>query len=353
MTSFARVIVRALIVVFWPFIFFLFLFGPSLCVFPEKEKSLAIFTFPMSVDPQYLSQLEDLTGIKLYIHYYENNDKLLARLRSSESHGYDIIFPSDYMVEQLVQEGLLKKIDKTRLNFWGRLNKKLLRLYSDPTNDYSIPYLWEVYGIGFNKSAFVGNRPDATWSILFDDNFGFSSVGMLNNARELIALASVYLFGSVENISAQRLFHIQKLLSGQKKYVAMYTDLRADNLLISKTCTIAACAANEVWQFYSDELGFLIPQEGGFLCVDSVCIARSSKKNDLVYKFINCLFHAKTMQHHVDKFAFFPSRIDVTVKKTAELIMSQALAHFESFHFFKKSIFERQLNDLWIALKSE
>ncbi len=354
MTSFAKVIIRTIVFLVWSVVFFLFLIGPRFFKSHKEKKSISIFTFPMSIDPQYLSQLEDLKDIKLYFHYYQNNDELLAKLRSTESHGYDIVFPTDYVVEQLINEGLIKKIDKSRLFFLDRLNKKFLGLYSDPENDYSIPYLWEIYGIGFNKKFFDGESPDATWSVLFNSDMYELDIGMLNNAREVVAIASVYLCGETEGIDDDRLIQIKKILTRQKENVGMYTDLRSDNLLITQACGISACAANEIWQFENEEdLGFLVPKVGGFLAVDSVCITKLCKNLDIVYKFINCIFQKRTVQHHVDKYAFLPVREGISVRKKACKIVSQVFNSSESFHFFKKFILEGKLNDLWIALKAE
>jgi len=348
-----KIFIRSCIVLFWLVIFFLFLFLPRGVRFLQREKSITIFTFPLLIDAQYLAQFERETGIKVHIHYYENNDALLAKLRSSEQHGYDIVFPSDYAVEILVKEGLLKKIDKSRLPFWSQLQPKLKHQYFDPDNFFSIPYLWEVYGIGFDKEYFGDEVPDASWRLLFDERISPPHIGMVNNAREAVAIAAIYLFGTTDNIDRKRLNKIKQLLLEQKKRVEMYTDLRADYLLLSKTCSVVACPANEIWQQDNLRLGFLVPREGSFVSIDSVCLPKASKKDDLVYQLINYIYKPETMKYHVNRYAFFPALINIPVRKRGEALMLRTLAAFDVFHFFSNVVPEQQLNKLWIELKSK
>jgi len=337
---------------FWVVIFFLFLFLPRGIRFFQSDKSITIFTFPLLIDAQYLTQFERQTGIKVHIHYYENNDQLIAKLRSGQQHGYDIIFPSDYAVEILIKEGLLKKIDRSRLPFWTQLQPKLKNLYFDPNNLFSIPYLWEVYGIGFDKEYFGQTAPLASWRLLFDERISPPHIGMVNNAREAVAIAAVYLFGTVDNLDRKRLNEIKQLLLKQKKRVDVYTDLRADYLLLSKTCSVVACPANDVWQLDNPRLGFLVPREGSFVSVDSVCLPKASTKDDLAYQLINYIYRPEAMKHHVDSYAFLPALMNIPVKKRGQAIMLRTLAAFDTFHFFRNVVPEQQLNKLWIELKS-
>jgi spermidine/putrescine transport system substrate-binding protein len=346
--------IRSLIILFWASVFFLFLFSPRYTFWLRREKSLSIFTFPLLIDGQYIAEFERTTGIKLYIHYYESNDELLTKLRSTKYHGYDIVFPSDYVVKKMIKDGLLKKLDKSRLNFWHRLNPKLLGLYFDPQNDFSVPYLWELYGIGFNKEQFGPQGPPATWGVFFDKKIIVPNLGMLNNAREVIAIATLYLFGSVKRLNAKELKQVQHILKNQKKWVEVYTDLRADGLLLSKTCRAVAAASNNVWQIDDRRLGFLLPKEGGFVTADNICVTTSCQNCDLAYKFINYLFEHETVKHHIEEYAFYPTVTDVSFDRPrGRQLMIKALRNFDMLHFFKKVAPEKQLSELWISLKAE
>ncbi len=349
----SRFFIRTFSALFWLLLFFLFLFSPRYVSFFQKEKSLSIFTFPLLIDAQYVSEFERRTGIKLYIHYYENNDELLTKLRSTKHHGYDIIFPSDYVVKQMIKEKLLKKLDKSRLQFLNRLNPKLMGLYFDVGNDYSMPYLWEIYGIGYLREHFGESGPPPTWDLIFNKSIASPFIGMLNNAREVIAIATLYRFGTVRKLTLAELKQVKKVLVKQKKHIEVYTDLRTDRLLLSKTCFAVAAASNNVWQMDDPRLGFLLPKEGGFITVDNVCVTETCQKTDFAYQFINYLFEYDTASHHVDEYAFLPTLTDIPfVRERGRQLMKRALKKFKTLHFFKKVASEKQLSDLWISLKA-
>lgn len=349
-----RGFIRSLVIVFWCGVISLFLFTPRAVTLLGSKKSLTIFTFPLLVDAQRLAEFEVRTGIKLYIHYYENNDELLAKLYTSGGQGYDVVFPSDYAVKTLLSKGnILQRLDRSRLNFWERLNPKLLGHYFDPKNEYSIPYQWEIYGVGFEQGFFGKKVPDATWGLVFDGRVGPSRVGMLNNAREVAALASFYLFGKVKKLNRQEMEQVKKLLITQKKRVEVYTDLRANYLLFSKTSPIAVCTAGDIWQYDIPGLGFFVPREGSFVVIDSVCVPTSCTNLDLVYQFINFLYERDVMLHHVNLYSIWPALIDVPAKERGRQLMAESLQKFDTFQFFGHVASERELDDLWIALKAE
>ena len=324
---------RTLIVAFWIFVIVLFLFLPRFTKLFMTEKSITIFTFPLLLDAEYVSEFEMRTGVKIHIHYYETNDGLLAKLRSTDQHGYDIIFPSDYVVEQLIKEDKLQKLDHSRLDFLDRLNPKLLGLYYDPRNEYATPYLWEAYGIGFDKAYFDGKIPEASWKLIFDEKVSPPHIGMLNNAREAVSLAGLYLFGTNENLNQKQLEKIQELLIKQKNRVSVYTDLRGDYLLLSKTCSVIACPAGDVWMAENTQIEFLQPKEGGFVTVDNVCIPKSCTNVDLVYQFINYLYEPNVVKHHSDKYFFFPASPPVPFVGRGQQVMEKTLSEFEKFRF--------------------
>ncbi len=350
----SKFVIRCGMVAFWCLAIFLLLFSSRLSTWLAPQKSLTIFTFPLLIDAQRVAEFESRTGIKVHMHYYESNDELFAKVYSTKHHGYDIVVPSDYEVQQFLSlGGLLKKIDKSKLNFWHRLNPQLLGHYFDPTNDYSIPYHWEIYGLGFSYDMFGGKVPPATWKVLFDPQVGPARVGMANNVLEISSLACQYLFGTLRLLNDAELVQMETLLFEQKKRVEVYTDLRANYLLQSKMVAATICSAGDIRRHDVPGLGFVVPKEGGFISIDNICMPSSSDNSELAYQFINFLYEADVMQHHVDLYALWPALADVSVKKNGRNLMNKTLAELPSFHFFEKVASDRQLSKLWIDLKSK
>lgn len=345
---------RIFIFIFWILVITGFLFFPKMSKFFKNDRSITIFSFPLLIDAKFISEFELRTGIKLYIHYYETNDGLLSKLRSSDQHGYDIIFPSDYVVSQLIKEDRLQKLDHSKLKFFKNINPQLCGLYYDPKNEYSIPYLWEVYGLGYNKEFFSNKKPEASWALVFDEKKVPANIGMLNNAREAICVAALYLFGSIENIDDDKLQKIQKLLLDQKKHVSIYSDIRSDYLLLSKTCSVIVCSAGDLWMAKDERIDFILPEEGGFVSVDNICIPKSCDNTELVYQFINYLYEAEVVKHHSDKYFFFPAISFISFSDRGKPVLDYTLKNFDKFNFYKTGMLsERKINNLWISLKSQ
>ena len=348
-----KIAVRMAIIVFWIGVLFLFIFASRIGSLIRQERSITVFTFPLLLDAQRLSMFELQTGIKLHIHYYENNDELLAKMRATKQHGYDVVFPSDYSAQLLINGGHLQKLDRSKLDFWDRINKKLLGHYFDFRNEHSVPFQWEVYGIGYDKSAFGDSGPPKSWGLIFDPKIAPARIGMINNAREVISLAAFYLFGRLGNLSVQDIKRVKKLILEQKKRVGVYTDLRANYLLEAKSCAVAVCTAGDIWRFDAPGLDFFIPQEGSFVVIDSACITAQCTKTDMVYQFLNFLYTPDVMEHNTALYQLWPATVGVPVDKRGEKLMHNVLKRFDKFFFFQPEVSEKQMDEIWITLKGD
>lgn len=349
----STVTVRALIIIFWLGALAAFLYAPALMRLLHTERSITIFTWPSILDPQYLKSFEKETGIKLYISYYESNQELFSKVQASQGTGYDIIMPSDYTVEQFVQDGLLKKIDRSRLHFYDQLNPHLLGHYFDPKNDYSLPFFWGVYGIGVNKKYFGGQMPPATWGLIFDRNLTPGSIGMTDESREAILLAAFYLFGSMDIAhDPVKIAQVKQLLFDQKKWVEAYTESRSEYLLLSQSCPLVVALSPDVYKVRADHpyVDFIIPKEGSFVFIDSIVIPATTQKDDLIYEFINYLYRPEVLDHHRSKFGFC-SPVYEEEQKMPENFCPTA-DQFVNLHFFKNVVPQHIVNDIWVGLMS-
>jgi len=353
--SFKRVCIRIGIVCFWLFLLTLFLFSPRITRRFRKEKSLNVLTFPELIDAEYVYSFQKKTGIKLYISYYENNDELLVKMHKTKGREYDIIIPSDYAIELLVKEGLLKKLDKSKLTFLKNIDERFLHKYFDPQNNYSIPYLWETYKIGISKNFYKNKSPVASWKLIFDPDHAPKCIVMANNPREAVLLAAFYLFGSIDNLDDTKIEKIRDLLIKQKKWVEVYTDIRPDCLLASEACPVAVGVSGEIWQItrFDQDLDFVIPQEGTFMLIDSIALTNYGDKEDLAYQFINYLYTPQVMGHHAHKYSLFPVTTDVQLDDYFVTSIARIWKEAKKIDFFRNVLSEGQLNSIWIELKSQ
>ncbi len=341
-------LVRIGIVVFWFLCLLVFLYAPALLRMFHQERSLTIFTWPTILDPQYLQKFEKETGIKLYITYYESNQELFSKLQAGSATGYDIILPSDFTVKLMIQEGLIKKIDHSRLGFFSSLNKNLVDRYFDPGNQYSLPFFWGVYGIGINKNYFTGGMPQAHWQLLFNAAKNGYRVGMTDEAREAILLAAFYLFGTIDiEWSRENTDKIIALLTEQKKSVEAYTESRSEYLLTSEAAPVVFALSTDIYKAQHEfpYLDFLLPHEGSFIFIDSLVIPKNTVKDDMIYQFINYLYAADSIEHHTGLYGFC-SPLETSENKYCSY-------QFDKLHFFENVVPQELVNEIWITVMSK
>lgn len=342
--SIKKIGVRIVMTLWWIIVLAFFLRLPDYLSLFSFKKRLYIATWPLLIDAQFVQQFEKETGIKIELTYFERSEELYSKLKTTEGHGYDIIFPSDYTVNLLIKEGLLKKIDKTKLNFLQRLDTRLLGNYYDPNNDYSIPFFWGVFGIGFNKKIY-GNDPDKSWRLLFSPDA--QHIVMSDNPRESLIFATQYLFGNpkaLKNPASQE--QVKQLLIKQKNRVDVYTDERVDTLLSTENNPLAVGLSTDISRAIAKNpaIGFFIPEEGSFYVIDSIAIPKHAVHIEAAYAFINYLYEKDVMNHHVTLYNMYSPLID-TKQPFGYPESSNA---FRSSHLLNDVIDEKQLNSIWI-----
>lgn len=353
--SFLNAGVKTIIVIFWASVFFGLLYAPKLLDYWKSNQTLNVATWTEMLDEDIIKQFEKETGIAVTMSYFDNNDELLVKIRATKGEGYDLIIPSDHTIELLIQDGLLKRLDKTKITIWDRINPRLLGAYFDPQNDYSLPYYWGIYGIGVNKDFFGGTVPPLSWDLIFKPLQPFAKISMLDNPREAILLTAFFLYGTIYNLDAHKLDYVKDLMIQQKQWVEAYTEFRADYLLLSKTCPVVVTTTPLMFRLMAVQknVDFLVPAEGTFTVTDNWAIPEASTKQDLTYKFLNFLYQPKIIEHHFNVFTFIPATIDLETLLTD--YPSIYAAHTDRSHrlfYFENVLSKNILNDLWIALKA-
>lgn len=157
-----------MIIFSWVLLIAIILYFPHWKALPREEKSLNIFAWGDLMEPSVLAEFEKETGIKVNLSYFSSNEELQVKMIATRGIGYDLIMPSGYAVDLLAKANLLKPINKSKLRFWNNLNPGLLGIWYDPQNTYSIPFSWEVYGLGISTPFFKDRSLPSSWDALYD-----------------------------------------------------------------------------------------------------------------------------------------------------------------------------------------
>lgn len=358
MINFNIIFKRIFIVFFWTSLIFIFLYFPNLKDYFVKSKSINILVWPDIIDVQVISEFEKETGIKVNINYYENNEELFAKLDVTKGQGYDLITITDVGVEHLRKKNLLKQIDKSKLNFIDEIDPHFLNQYFDPKNEYSVPYNWDIYGLGVNLNSFNGKMPEKSWDLVFNDKYKDIKITMVDDAYDAILLSALYLYGDIESIDQRKLQEIQKLLIKQKSRVEVYDTLRADYFLKSGICPVVVSQSAYIYRAIKDTKGlaFILPKEGAFLIIESLVIPQVSTKADLVYKFINFLYSENQIRDLFEKFGYLPTlkkilySLDLNYIGGLDLLLDPI--NFKKYFFLKRIVPPDDVSQLWINVRS-
>lgn len=254
---------------------------------------LYVFNWADYIDEELLTMYEQETGVKIVYDTYDSNEDLLAKLQAGAT-GYDVIFPSDYMVSQMVELGLLAELDLNNIpNFSNIADFNKAPAY-DPGNKYSVPYFWGTTGIGYDSTK-VDPPPDS-WAVIFDPEvacqYQAGGINVLDDERELIGAALKYLGYSVNDTNEDHLNEARDVILAAKPcWKTFDSSGYIDNLMIPGEVVLshawngdvfAAAEENEAW-------AYVMPKEGGVIWQDNMTIPASSTRKATAEHFINWL----------------------------------------------------------------
>ncbi len=353
-----KIVTRTTVIFFWCALIFGILYWPETTIF-SSGRSINVFAWGDILEPSVIADFEKETGIKVNMSYYASNEEMIVKLKATGGQGYDMIIPSDYSVEILAKEDLLKPLDKSKLNFLSNLNPKLMNLSYDPGNHYSLPFEWELYLIGIDKNYFANRPYTPSWDMVFDVNKIDYFITMINDPIQTLDLVAYYLFGSVPSVTDAQLKQITDLLIAQKKHVNAYADFRADYFLATKNSAAVIASSSYLWRSMKKFpfIGYVMPKEGSCITIENICIPKPSKREELTYKLINYLYTRSSMKTHYDAFSIFPATLDVLPDLTDDPETKQLLSMegeaFKNLRFITVVTSQDKIRDAWVKIKTE
>lgn len=354
-----RVQVRILFIIFWMLCLFGFILISHVSHYFVQDRSLCVYMWADKIDEAVVHKFEQETGIKIYINYYESNEELVTKFEIAKDLNCDIIVQSEYIIEPLAQAGFLKKIDKSRCDFIERIYPEFLNQSFDKHNEYSLPLYFDMLGFGYTKSYFPDGLPSNSWSLIFDKNLvPCKQISMVDDSREAIFLAHTYFNYDHESIDQEQLEEIKKLFITQKAWVGAYTDFQHSYFLTSKTYPLVVCQRQRIVHemLTHDDLAFTVPDEGSLFILSNVVLCASSKKDDLIYQFLNYLYRHDVLEHNCKQFCILPVVQDVLEALPCQYLGVEHILPgeevFERLKIFPNILTQKQINDIWIAFKS-
>ena len=251
------------------------------------ERVVNVCGWGENIDPALLDQFEKETGIQVNYQTSESNESMYALIKQGGA-DYDVIVPSDYMIGQMIEEGLLAELNFDNIPNFDLIDSQYKNLPYDPESRYSVPYTWGTLGIIYN-STLVEEEIDS-WGVLFSGEYG-GSIGMIGNPRDAIGAALLYLGYSVNTTDEAEIRSAYQLLSSAKNqgmYQGFFMDQLYDKMEAGETA-ICVYYAGDFLSMYENnqDLRFVVPKEGGNWFVDAMCVLKDAEHKEEAEAWIN------------------------------------------------------------------
>ena len=254
-----------------------------------SKETLYLYTWADNFDEEVLEEFEEKFNVRVKYDVMSNNEELLAKIRTGGS-GYDLIQPSDYMVETMIKLDLLQELDQGNIPNLQNMSAQFRNLPYDPDNKYSVVYTWGVTGIAYNKK-FVTDPVDS-WADLWDPKYA-GKVVLLDDSREVIGMGLKKLgFSNSTQDQAQLESAVGELKLLLPNILAFDTD-NIKQKFISEEVWIGTVWSGDASLIVEEnaDMGFVIPEEGSTIWADNYAIPRGAKHKDLAEKFINFMLN--------------------------------------------------------------
>ena len=234
------------------------------------------------------AEFEKLTGIKINYLTFESNETMYSQIKSGGV-TYDIIIPSDYMVERLIKENELQKIDMRKITNYDLIDKKYKNVFFDKNNEYSVPFNVGLVGIIYNKKH-TGENIEHSWNVLWDKKYKDMTLNF-NNPRDAFMTAQMLLGKDLNSTNKTDWDEAADLLKRGKENLQSYVMDEVYGKMETGEASIAPYYAGDFLTMYdtNDDLAFFYPKEGTNIFIDSVCIPKTAKNYEAALMYINFL----------------------------------------------------------------
>ena len=253
----------------------------------EKKTTIYVYNVGDYIDEEVIDMFEEeYPDIKVNYETFYTNEEMHAKVKSART-AYDVVFPSDYMVERMIEEDMLLKINFDNIPNYKNIGDEFKNLDYDKNGEYSVPYMWGTMGILYNKDM-VDKKDVESWSAIFDGKYK-GQIFMLDSERDMISITLKSLGYSMNSKDDKELKAAEKALTKQKELVKAYCgDEVKDKMIAGEGAMTIAWSGDAFYCMdLNDSLGYSVAKEGSNLWFDSMVIPKTSKHQREAELFID------------------------------------------------------------------
>jgi len=268
-----------------------------------EERVINVLNWSSYIPNEVIENFEKETGIKVNYSTYSSNEELLAKVSSAKVGTYDLVFPSDYMIEIMRSRDILDKIDLNKLSNLSNINPKYLNLEYDINNEYSLPFIAATTVIAINKEI-IKEEIDS-YNDLLNEKYK-NEIVLIDDQRIIIGMGLLANGYNMSSINEEELEDAKEWLLNLKPNLKAYDSDSPKNFLITKEASIAVLwnAEAALAKEENPNIEIVFPKEGIALSIDNFAILKGAKHIDDTYLFIDYILRADVMKKIVESYPY-------------------------------------------------
>ncbi|MBR4056920.1 MAG: extracellular solute-binding protein [Oscillospiraceae bacterium] len=266
----------------------------------KSERVVNVCSWGEYIDEDLIDEFEAQTGITVNYQTAESNEALYSLIEMGGA-DFDVIVPSDYMIERLIAEDLLAELDYSNIPNFELIDPRFKNLAYDPENLYTVPYTWSTLGIIYNTA--MVDEPITSWDAMFDPKYA-GQVLMINNSRDALAAALFSLGYDINTTDEAKLREASALLA-EAKSAGVYQAFVMDQVYQKMEGGNAAIAVYYAGDYLTmlennEDLAYVIPDEGSNWFVDAMCVLKSAQHKEEAEAWINFIASTESNLANMD-----------------------------------------------------
>lgn len=277
----------------------------------NERQSVSFLNWDSYIGPSTLRDFEAETGVAVNYGLFADNFELFAKVRTMPGQ-YDLITPSNMLVEIMIQADLLAPIDKTKLGNWDNIDPAFRNPVFDPDRKFSVPYTHGALAIGYRRSAI--SKPPVSWADVFSADRYSGKLAIPNDSIIVMQLALKALGVGVNGWCEKSLAEAERMLTLLKPNLLAFSTSNGQDLLLAGEADIVVEQDGPLKQamLEDDDLDIIYPEEGTLIWEDVLCILGDSQNTDNTHLLIDYLLDA-------DVAAAVAENIDYTMSNTGAM----------------------------------
>ena len=271
--------------------------------------TLHIYTWSDYISPDVLESFEKALGVKVAIDTFDSNEAMYAKLKAGGT-GYDLIMPSSYQIKTMAREGMIDKLDHSRMpNVMKNFDKSFATQILDNGFTYSAPYAVTYTGFAYAKDKIPEGAEVDSWSILGNEALK-GRISLLDDMREVIGSGLMYLGYSINSENPAEIDAAVEQILKWRANVRKFDSESYKTEVASGATWLGHGYSTDITQVIigdeesgapaRDDIGFALPKEGFAIAFDEMVVASGARRKDLAYAFINYIYDGDVAAVNMD-----------------------------------------------------